>query len=48
MKRRHQRWHLRIWMALAVLLPALLLIPVLQRQARPLEPPLQLGKGITQ
>ncbi|MEQ8331935.1 hypothetical protein [Nisaea sp.] len=48
MKRRHQRWHLRIWIALAVLLPALLLTTVLQRQERPIEPPLQLGQGAAQ
>lgn len=38
MKRRHQRWHLRLWIALSVLLPALLLVTLLQRQDRPLEP----------
>jgi hypothetical protein len=48
MKRPHQRWHLRIWIALAILLPGFLLVTVLQRQDRPIEPPLQLGKGATQ
>ncbi|WP_193173129.1 hypothetical protein [Nisaea nitritireducens] len=48
MKRRHQRWHLRIWIALAILLPGFLLITVLQRQDRPVEPPLQFGTGGTQ
>lgn len=48
MKRRHQRWHLRIWIALAILLPTFLLVTVLQRQERPIEPPLQLGKGAAQ
>ncbi len=48
MKRRHQRWHLRIWIALAILLPAFLLVTGLQRQERPIEPPLQLSKGAAQ
>jgi hypothetical protein len=38
MKRRHQRWHLRLWIALSLLLPALLLLTLGQRQERPLEP----------
>ncbi|WP_156901346.1 hypothetical protein [Nisaea denitrificans] len=48
MKRRHQRWHLRIWIALAILLPGFLLVTVLQRQDHPVEPPLQFGTGGTQ
>ncbi len=48
MKRRHQRWHLRIWIALAILLPGFLLVTVLQRQDRPIEPPLQFGERATQ
>jgi len=38
MKHRHQRWHLRLWIAFSVLLPALILLTVLQRQDRPVEP----------
>lgn len=38
MKRPHQRWHFRLWIGLSLLLPALILLTVLQRQERPVEP----------
>ncbi|UUX48546.1 hypothetical protein NUH88_14125 [Nisaea acidiphila] len=38
MKRRHQTWHLRLWVILSLALPLLLLLTVLGRQERPVEP----------
>jgi hypothetical protein len=43
MRTRHRRVHLRLWLALAVLLPAILLGGAALRQWRPADPPLRLS-----
>lgn len=43
MRVRHRAWHLRIWLALAVLLPTILLGALVLRQAGPAAPPLRLS-----
>lgn len=39
MRRRHILFHVRIWLALALLLPAILLASLFARQDRPAEAP---------
>ena len=43
MRRRHRAWHGRIWLALALLLPAILLGGLALRPTGPAAPPMRLA-----